>query len=316
MKIYTRTGDDGTTSIAKNIRLPKDDIRIELLGSLDELNSALGIVKLYVNEEIKNIIEEFQRDMLNIGANIAGFDKNISPEKITYIEDLIDKYQQELSPQTGFIIPGKTFGSTYMDFARTIARKAERKAVALKKDGIKPEILKYLNRLSDLLYILARYIDHISLSDVVYANKKDNKRNGYLSLDVALKLIMVSQVLAREMGIPIVSAIADEAGNLIAFQRMDGAMIASINIAIDKAYSASILKMSTEEIGSLAQPGGPLYGINTTNDHRIITFGGGYPLKNKEVVIGGVGISGGTAEQDSQIAKAVALSCEEVMKGG
>ncbi|WP_026487607.1 cob(I)yrinic acid a,c-diamide adenosyltransferase [Caldanaerobius polysaccharolyticus] len=316
MKIYTRTGDDGTTSIRGNVRLSKDSGTIELLGSMDEASCALGIAKLYAPDRVADIIQDVQKEIQNICSGVAGFDTKPLWEKIQYIEDIIDRFQSEIPLQNGFIIPGKTLGSAYMDFARAVVRRAERKAVAAKADGVQPEMLKYLNRLSDLLYVLARYIDCVYGGKSAHEYNKEGGREIFLNLEIALKLIMISQALAKEMGIPIVSAVADEAGNLLALQRMDGALVASIGIAIDKAYTASTLRMPTDEIGNLAQPDGPLYGINTTNNQRIVTFAGGYPLKYNGTVVGGIGISGGTSQQDLQIAKAVALSYEELIKVG
>ncbi len=116
---------------------------------------------------------------------------------------------------------------------------------------------------------------------------------------------------ASELGVPMDIAIVDESGNLLAFERMDGALVGCIHIAIDKAYTSAVLGIRTEEEGKMAQPGGPEYGINSSCGGRFIIFAGGVPVRFGKTVVGAVGCSSGTVEQDSAIAQAGAIAIEE-----
>lgn len=126
-----------------------------------------------------------------------------------------------------------------------------------------------------------------------------------VTLDIAKKIIAAAEEKAIEVGVPMCIAVMDDGGNLVGFHRMNGALLASIDIAQNKAYSSISLKMDTETIQKVSQPGESLYGLGNTNDGRIITFGGGFPLKDDNgSVVGGVGVSGGSAEEDMEVAQA------------
>ena len=129
-----------------------------------------------------------------------------------------------------------------------------------------------------------------------------------LSLDLAdaRRIIAAGERKAREMGIPYNIAVADAGGELIAHVRMDGAWLGSVDIAINKAWTARAFNMSTEDLAPLAQSGQQGFGINTTNDSRVVIFGGGIPIKVNDVVIGAVGASGGLVAQDIEVARAAA----------
>lgn len=123
-----------------------------------------------------------------------------------------------------------------------------------------------------------------------------------LALGDARRLARLAESKATETGLPVVICIADAAGAPILLHRMDKALPASTDIAVDKAYTAAIFRMATHDLGAQAQPGCSLYGVQTTHHGRIVIFGGGYPVILGGAVIGAVGISGGTVEQDMQIA--------------
>jgi uncharacterized protein GlcG (DUF336 family) len=99
-------------------------------------------------------------------------------------------------------------------------------------------------------------------------------------------------------------AVVDSGGNLVAFGRMNGSILVSIGISIDKAWTSAAVKIPTNVLSTVSQPGQSLYGINTTNNGRVVLFGGGFPIKAKDVVIGGIGVSGGSVEQDMEVAQA------------
>ncbi len=144
-------------------------------------------------------------------------------------------------------------------------------------------------------------IDKI-INDVVstYVNNKPDLTN--MTLKVARKLIAAVEAKAEEMGVKAVVAVSDRGGNTIAVECMDDAYIASYDIAVNKAFTCVALKMSTKKLSSLAQPGESLYGIQFTNNGRIVIFGGGEPLEVEGTVIGAVGVSGGSEEQDTALA--------------
>lgn len=146
-KIYTKTGDDGTTSTAKNERVHKSSLLIEAIGTVDEANSAIGMATEYHND----IIDRIQSDLFDLGAELAGAPTiTISENRIKYLENVIDDYNEYLEPLHSFILPTGPLHN-----ARTIVRRAERSV--WKIDEINPNIAKYLNRLSDLLFVMARY---------------------------------------------------------------------------------------------------------------------------------------------------------------
>lgn len=118
------------------------------------------------------------------------------------------------------------------------------------------------------------------------------------NLDLALVLIEAARKKAEQIGVPMVIAVVDVGGNLMAQQRMDGALLVSIDIALNKAYTAVALKMPTHELAPLAQSGQPLFGIHNADGGRIVIFGGGYPLKVQGKLVGGIGVSGGSVEDD------------------
>lgn len=125
-----------------------------------------------------------------------------------------------------------------------------------------------------------------------------------ISLRHALEMISAARKKADEIGVPMVIAVVDSGGNLVAQQRMDGALLVSIDVSLNKAYTSVALKMATHELASASQPGKPLFGIHNADGGRIVIFGGGFPLKQRDEVIGGIGVSGGSVEDDILCAKA------------
>jgi uncharacterized protein GlcG (DUF336 family) len=127
---------------------------------------------------------------------------------------------------------------------------------------------------------------------------------GTISLDQAKQIIAAAEKKAGEIGNPMNIAVVDAGGQLVAFARMDDAWLGSIQIAIDKAFTARAFDISTEELSTMAQPGKPFYGIHASNGGRIMIFAGGVPLKREGKVVGAVGVSGGQGEQDQAVAEA------------
>ncbi|MBF0528198.1 MAG: heme-binding protein [Deltaproteobacteria bacterium] len=125
-----------------------------------------------------------------------------------------------------------------------------------------------------------------------------------IKLETALEVIAAAKKKAMEIGVPMVIAVADTGGNLLALQRMDEALLVSIEIAANKAYTAVALKMPTEELAKISQSGQPLFGINAVGGGKVIIFGGGIPLKKDGKIIGAIGVSGGSVEDDVKCAQA------------
>ena len=125
-----------------------------------------------------------------------------------------------------------------------------------------------------------------------------------INLDQALDLIAGAKAKAEEIGVPMVIAVVDAGGNLVAQQRMDGALMVSIDISRNKAYTAVAVKLPTHELAAVSQSGQALFGIHTTDGGRIVIFGGGFPLKSGDEIIGGIGVSGGSVEDDMKCAEA------------
>ncbi len=118
------------------------------------------------------------------------------------------------------------------------------------------------------------------------------------------RILAAAEARAREIGVPMVIAIVDESGVLKAFKRMDGSLLISVNVAQGKAYTAAALRMSTREVGERTQPGADIYGMQFADVGRIISFGGGFPIVKDGEVVGGIGVSGGSCEQDEDVARA------------
>jgi len=161
MPVYTRFGDKGDTVIFGGKTVRKDDPLIEAIGTVDELNAALGVVIAFTDDgELKSVLVSVQKNLFAIGAELASekTTKGITPAKTEELERLIDELEPKMERLTHFIIPGGSKTAAVLHLARTICRRAERRVVsAMAKHKINPEIIKYLNRLSDLLFVLARH---------------------------------------------------------------------------------------------------------------------------------------------------------------
>ncbi len=125
-----------------------------------------------------------------------------------------------------------------------------------------------------------------------------------MTLDLALKLIEGARAKAEEIGVPMVIAVVDEGGNLVAQQRMDNSLLVSVDVSLNKAYTSAAIRIPTHQLTSLAQPGQPLFGIHNVDGGRIVIFGGGYPVKIDGQLVGAVGVSGGSVEEDMKCATA------------
>lgn len=171
MKIYTKLGDDGTTRLANGTKTTKHDPRVELYGTADELNSTLGVVLAHAEESLTQIRTHLiliQHVLFELGAELAGYYKEkvgsiIREEDITYLEKAIDSFQSELPELRAFILPGGSTAAAYLHISRTVCRRLERKMVpgltmeVDQRPHVYPEALRYINRLSDYLFVASRY---------------------------------------------------------------------------------------------------------------------------------------------------------------
>lgn len=175
MKIYTKTGDHGETSLYDGKRVKKDDIRVESYGTIDELNSTLGFARNFIDDDrIIEIIYKVQRELFDVAGELATLDRDKFPEKIEnshvdYLENIIDEYLAKIQEVNAFIIPGSNQASAALHVARTVCRRAERRMLTLsREENINPILIKYINRLSDTIYTIARYLE----SDLKYVEFK------------------------------------------------------------------------------------------------------------------------------------------------
>lgn len=166
-KIYTRTGDDGTTALGSRTRVPKDDLRVETYGTIDELNSMIGLALSFgLDPKLEEALPAIQNELLHLGSDLAFPPEDVKEWKVPRIEekhikaleDLIDELNEIVGPLKNFILPGGGQGAAALQVARTVCRRAERLTVGLAREQeTNPLNLKYLNRLSDLLFVMGRY---------------------------------------------------------------------------------------------------------------------------------------------------------------
>lgn len=315
MKVYTRKGDSGETGLYGGSRISKNSIKVDTYGNIDESAAFIGAARALVKDKkIKNILYKIQEKFLVIGAYLAS-DKNgitklkekIEISDIENLEKIMDEYSKNLLPLYKFIIPGENIESAALHVARTVVRRSERKIVALKeRDEVAPEILKYVNRVSDILFVLARVVEDQEavrhISNVIVEKLNVYQKKNLLSLNDAKKIVEAGKKKAEEMKKDFVLAVVNSEGNLILEEKMDNAIFASIEIALKKAYTAAALRIETSELVKLVQPNGSLYGLHT--DQRYVVFGGGSLLKKNGEIVGAVGVSGGTVDEDMTVAKA------------
>jgi cob(I)alamin adenosyltransferase len=180
-RIYTRTGDQGTTALAAGGRRPKHDLRIEAFGTVDETNACLGLVRIHTaGHEIDPMLGRIQNDLFDLGADLATVDTDkplpyeplrITQEQVDRLEREIDQLNGELSVLRSFVLPGGTPAAAALHLARTVCRRAERHVVELTErpgEKVSPEAVKYLNRLSDFLFVASRYVNDKGALDVLW----------------------------------------------------------------------------------------------------------------------------------------------------
>ena len=305
MSIYTKIGDNGSTRLMKIQNVSKSDDRIQLLGTIDELTSNIGLVKASeTNEEVKMQLERIQKNLMTIMSTIAdqyNREYKLKNEEVTHLEEEINHLEDAFPRKKEFVLPGNNVKSAQIDVARTVSRRAERCLIAVdKKFNVDQDAKRYMNRLADYLYMLARYTDYINddhegrsekaksdqinMSQIESCITKDELIKaiigklgmGMNKIDLATskKLIVALEEQAAKVGLNAVIAICGPDGNPVAVHVMDNAFLASFDIAMKKAYTSVAVKMSTKRLGELAKPGEPFYGIDKADNGRMIIICG------------------------------------------
>ena len=336
--VYTRTGDKGDTGLFGGSRVPKQSLRVEAYGTVDEANAALGAAKaLLPAGQWRRRVHDVQQRLFVLAAELASdpegatiLANTINAGDITDLEHLIDDCLDVTGPQREFVVPGRDDRSGAFHQARTVVRRAERRVLTLAEtEPVRPELITYLNRLSDAVYSLARLaetwrdeeIERIVRDAVAKvlgtpatpdgepkgeqsASTPSPSRMPARRFDLAAAKRIAERAEARsvELGVPVVIAAADAGGNLMLLHRVEGALLASTEVAINKAWSAVAFQAPTATLGPLATEDGPFPGLADTNSGRVVLFGGGVPVYVDGELAGAIGISGGTAEQDVDIA--------------
>jgi cob(I)alamin adenosyltransferase len=181
-KIYTRTGDDGTTALGTGERRKKYDLRIAAYGTIDEVNAAIGIARLHTAEDagLDAALSRIQNDLFDVGADLCtpgkgkgpgGARLTVTENQVTWLEAEIDRLNAELLPLRSFVLPGGSAAAAYLHLARTVCRRAERLIAKLKEkpdESVTGEVLKYVNRLSDFLFVASRYANGKGSGDVLW----------------------------------------------------------------------------------------------------------------------------------------------------
>lgn len=186
-KIYTRTGDKGTTALVSGPRRLKHDLRVEAYGTVDETNSAIGVARLHTGglETLDGMLFRIQNDLFDLGADLATPDNGeplsyeplrIVESQVTRLENEIDELNAELEPLTSFVLPGGSAAAANLHLARTVCRRAERLMVELsvtENEIVSPAALKYANRLSDFLFVAARFANDEGRADILWVPGKN-----------------------------------------------------------------------------------------------------------------------------------------------
>ena len=371
MEVYTGYGDKGMTDLSHTKNVSKSDDRICLMGSIEELVSHIGLVRALIGDgDVVRMLEKISETLKKITDGVSdpyNREFKVSEDRTELLEEEIGRMRKIFSGERLPILPGDSRVAAEIDVTRAVTRRAERElALVSVKFGSDTGAKKYMNRLSDYFYVLARYVDVAKIGEKKEAagtvennanvaagtaepqteqiqqntlmqaqNTQENvsavttaggntamaqndsmaantamiqevlKRmgiQGRITLDSAKRLIEKIEQEALRRNKPSVIAVCSPDGNPVAVHVMDGSFLVSFDMAVKKAYTSVAVKMSTMELSRLTQPGQTFYGLGKMSDN-IVIFGGGVPLKVGDTIIGGLGISGGTGEEDNSLAE-------------
>ena len=290
---------DINTSLEKSIFNHIDEA-INLIKKLD---------KFIDNQDFSNILKELSKKFLLIKDK-----KNVSFETKN-IENCILKYSNILSLNDEYKTPEENEEVLIAYLLYIIIKKIQRRFLLLSKSrGIKLELINYISKSRDFFHIVYKFIQEKVMVkyviELVSEKLSSIDMDSNLSLEKARKIIRAGERKAKEMNIAAVFAVVNPEGNLIIEERMDNAILVSIEVAYKKAYTAAALKLNTEDLTALVQPGAMFYGLQS--DSKYIVFGGGMLLKINGKIVGAVGVSGGSAQEDMEIAKACVNAFETI----
>ena len=290
---------DINTSLEKSIFNHIDEA-INLIKKLD---------KFIDNQDFSNILKELSKKFLLIKDK-----KNVSFETKN-IENCILKYSNILSLNDEYKTPEENEEVLIAYLLYIIIKKIQRRILLLSKSRrIKLELINYINKSRDFLHIIYKFIQEKVMvkyvMELVSEKLSSIDMDNNLSLEKARKIIRAGERKAKEMNIAAVFAVVNPEGNLIIEERMDNAILVSVEVAYKKAYTAAALKLNTEDLTALVQPGAMFYGLQS--DPKYIVFGGGMLLKINGKIVGAVGVSGGSAQEDMEIAKACVNAFETI----
>ena len=290
---------DINTSLEKSIFNHIDEA-INLIKKLD---------KFIDNQDFSNILKELSKKFLLIKDK-----KNVSFETKN-IENCILKYSNILSLNDEYKTPEENEEVLIAYLLYIIIKKIQRRFLLLSKSrGIRLELINYISKSRDFFHIVYKFIQEKVMVkyviELVSEKLSSIDMDSNLSLEKARKIIRAGEKKAKEMNIAAVFAVVNPEGNLIIEERMDNAILVSIEVAYKKAYTAAALKLNTEDLTALVQPGAMFYGLQS--DPKYIVFGGGMLLKVDGKIVGAVGVSGGSAQEDMEIARACVKAFETI----
>ncbi len=317
MAVYNRRGDNGKTTLASPTPIAKDDIRLAAIGDCEELCAVLSLCAPLCDATCAETLCRIQSVMERIVTFIrsGGMATHLPTDAdIAYLDDERQR-AQALLPQKE--TAKKSELSARLMHAYTVSRRCERSLVHMEKVyPTKKELDAYMNRLSSLLLTLSRSAKEAAPpctpikeqaaaspinKDALVREVLHRLGGNMLNLSDAKALIEAIETEAKKRGKAAVIAVCNAEGNPIAVNAMDGAYLVSFDVAVKKAYSAVAVKMPTIELGKLVAPGGTFAGLDAVTD--LVTFGGGVPLYRNGTLVGGLGVSGGTGEEDHELAE-------------
>ena len=281
-----------------------------IFNHIDEaINLIKKLDKFIDNQDFSNILKELSKKFLLIKDK-----KNVSFETKN-IENCILKYSNILSLNDEYKTPEENEEVLIAYLLYIIIKKIQRRFLLLSKSrGIKLELINYISKSRDFFHIVYKFIQEKVMVkyviELVSEKLSSIDMDSNLSLEKARKIIRAGERKAKEMNIAAVFAVVNPEGNLIIEERMDNAILVSIEVAYKKAYTAAALKLNTEDLTALVQPGAMFYGLQS--DPKYIVFGGGMLLKVDGKIVGAVGVSGGSAQEDMEIARACVKAFETI----
>ena len=281
-----------------------------IFNHIDEaINLIKKLDKFIDNQDFSNILKELSKKFLLIKDK-----KNVSFETKN-IENCILKYSNILSLNDEYKTPEENEEVLIAYLLYIIIKKIQRRFLLLSKSrGIRLELINYISKSRDFFHIVYKFIQEKVMVkyviELVSEKLSSIDMDSNLSLEKARKIIRAGERKAKEMNIAAVFAVVNPEGNLIIEERMDNAILVSIEVAYKKAYTAAALKLNTEDLTALVQPEAMFYGLQS--DPKYIVFGGGMLLKVDGKIVGAVGVSGGSAQEDMEIAKACVNAFETI----